>query len=1482
MVNVNALKKLLCVIVACSIVISCFTMQGFGVLAGDNDIDYWSGETTPPTKGSGTLADPYLIETPEEFAYMMLEANGGAGYDNGAVYKLMNDIYLNDISRIDWRTGKAKAGYTPMQWKPEIFSGIIYGEGHMVYGMYIENNPTSYFEKWGGGSGAALISENWSNKWIQINDMGMDCVYVNSENVSAVFVAGANSNNIPTARCQFNGCYIGNDVTVKGFATGGFYGGGFGNQIDLKLKNCVCLAQTFSDNGRGKHGGMVGDMWGSDNDSIENCYSIVPIYGNNAMGGTYAHNYSTLQTTVANTKTNIVPLSNMQGPDALTNLAKMPSLGDGFVATTGFPVPKAFLYTLGEGSSTPGKVWNGTVAYPAKGTGTVEDPFEIATAEQLAWAIASNGNANFILTADIFLNDIDKIDWTTGTPVEGYTPNEWYSSDECAREFCGSINGNGHVIYGLYYNKTKPTDFTGNIVTGYGLIPQAYKVEITGLGIDKAYMQAYTNYSFGAFAGNGQIHGMSGYLEKCFVGADVTMNGYDTGAFIGGGQLNKRFKITDCYSLANITYEHRGGLVGDCWSNDYEMRNVFTTSGKLMGNYKPIYSENCYTTEACTGAQNISASAMQGDLMSGNVMVLGNAFKATEGYPVLKAFVGETEGWNGLAEPFTAGDGASEATAYEIATVGQLAHAVALGSGKYYKLVKDIVINDINKIDWKTGLVLDETYTPLTWFFGTDASAAKYNGFSANMQWSGTLDGNGHVIYGLWYSPEMTETTAGLIPGVSSGTIKNLELSDSYVVGGRFVGAISSTFAGTADKIAIGDTVTVISKKNVAADSYSTGGLFGYTNGVTIRNCGFYGKLSGFNHVYGLIGTSWGSKIDVANSFSIGYQPFTVSSPAKSYSTTQEEALQSALAHFQSLYKVDKVYTDTKKTGNRGTYKYEVDGEQTTAYCDVFSFVNLAYKDITGPSALENMPGVPTDVWYATDSYPRTTNWAEYSGDTNLDGQPALTDDLLAVRNQILGIAENNNTDMNRDGEVNVCDLVAMWNKCPTRYKSNGEPYLLKHWMGYKKAKIVYAVNDAEAKTAAESFKTKMAEKGLNLAVYADTALSATQYEVLFGNTNRGLFDSAIGDGRYTITVNGCKIVFSSGKLSDTDAGNRYTNAINDFTKLYEDGFAPTLTGFHTYEGSVSLKTALYGSSSKTYTAVWGDEFYGTDLNQYKWDCNINRSHMGSYPDMVLLDDDETVNVAEGRLRMTAKQYSVDGNEAVKFAAPASVHTKGLMEYKYGYVEIRAKVPFRTGIWPSFWMKADTVLGGRANYDYMVEIDMFEVFGNTSQLASNIHKWYTAQGKAKYGLTDSQTHIMHRDDATGNWLGNILDKWTNGEDTVTVSGTPENWHTYGMGWDANYLYMYVDQTLFKKYAISGSSAAKNNFGSDAANRDSDMSGFHDPLYVIFNNHIFTENASWRPSNNVITGSESNLPAHYDIDYFRLYQASDSGTALYTN
>ena len=104
-----------------------------------------------------------------------------------------------------------------------------------------------------------------------------------------------------------------------------------------------------------------------------------------------------------------------------------------------------------------------------------------------------------------------------------------------------------------------------------------------------------------------------------------------------------------------------------------------------------------------------------------------------------------------------------------------------------------------------------------------------------------------------------------------------------------------------------------------------------------------------------------------------------------------------------------------------------------------------------------------------------------------------------------------------------------MWTRRPLRTAADGKKHYLNHWYGFYKANLIYAANDTDAKNAATAFQTKMAEKGITLSVYADTAIKAGQHEVLFGNTNRGLSETGLLEGQYSITTNGKKIVFSAG-----------------------------------------------------------------------------------------------------------------------------------------------------------------------------------------------------------------------------------------------------------------------------------------------------------------------------------------------------------------
>ena len=137
------------------------------------------------------------------------------------------------------------------------------------------------------------------------------------------------------------------------------------------------------------------------------------------------------------------------------------------------------------------KAWDGSTAGgEILGGGTEENPFLISNAEQLAWVVSHGGNGRYYkLTADIYLNDVDKVNWSTGEVIGDYTPKSWYKSGD-APTFSGVIDGNGHVVYGLYY---KDATERGSRTTGYGLIPVGRNVTIKNLGIDKSYLEAYTN-----------------------------------------------------------------------------------------------------------------------------------------------------------------------------------------------------------------------------------------------------------------------------------------------------------------------------------------------------------------------------------------------------------------------------------------------------------------------------------------------------------------------------------------------------------------------------------------------------------------------------------------------------------------------------------------------------------------------------------------------------------------------------------------------------------------------------------------------------------------------------------------------------------------------------------------------------------------------------------------------------------------------------
>ena len=391
---------------------------------------------------------------------------------------------------------------------------------------------------------------------------------------------------------------------------------------------------------------------------------------------------------------------------------------------------------------------------------------------------------------------------------------------------------------------------------------------------------------------------------------------------------------------------------------------------------------------------------------------------------------------------------------------------------------------------------------------------------------------------------------------------------------------------------------------------------------------------------------------------------------------------------------------------------------------------------------------------------------------------------------------------------------------------------------------IVYPEGNSNAVYVAELVRKYYEAEGYALKVVSDCTTPAEK-EILLGLTNRAESVKLNTENAYSSAVVGKKLVLSAGH---DVALEEAVNAL--ISTPFRTGTAPVFSGLCKPASTVTL------SSGKTYSYVWGDEFGGAALDKNKWVCSTSNSKMQGFSDMYILDTEDTVKVVDGKLRLSAIAYTDPGNDKIKYAVPSSVHSQGRMEYRYGYAEIRARVPFEKGVWPSFWTQTSTVLGGKQCEAYMVEIDVFEIFGSDNSVVPNMHKWYRA-------AHDPSTHNC-------SYNGTHTQSGTNKTYNFSNHGNLDNeYHTYGFEWTPTDISMYVDGNCYKTFDITKSY--------DAC---SDMAGFQDPMYVIFNNHFFSPESSYKP--NLITDNEAAIPSHYEIVWFRLYQSdSVENTRIWT-
>ena len=440
-----------------------------------------------------------------------------------------------------------------------------------------------------------------------------------------------------------------------------------------------------------------------------------------------------------------------------------------------------------------GEVWDGKVATAfAGGSGTAEDPYQIADGAQLArFAAIVNGTNDMIqntaacgkLTADILLNDIsDWENWNEST--EGL--NSWTPIGSITYRFSGTLDGDGHSVSGIYINSEAECQ---------GLVGFLGGGTLQNLGVKASYIKGgyrvgglcgwndggtVTNcYNTGNVTGTGNyVGGLCGWndggtVTNCYNTGNVT----GTGDYVGGVCGDNDGTVTNCYNTGNVT-GNDAYVGGVCGYNDGTVTNCYNT-GNVTGNYAYVGGvcgnswgtvTNCYNTGNVTG--NYFVGGVCGDNYDDTVTNCYNTGKVTG-----NDYVGGVCGYNNRTVTncyYLTGTAAGGINGSDAAGQAEAKTADEFQSGEVASLLGEGWGQTIDTDDYP---VLDadgaKRVYAVTLYQGSDAADARYLNSNGTFP---TLTGNAIALVDA-DSPFKTGTNIVVKDG-DSYTCDNLVLTD--------------------------------------------------------------------------------------------------------------------------------------------------------------------------------------------------------------------------------------------------------------------------------------------------------------------------------------------------------------------------------------------------------------------------------------------------------------------------------------------------------------------------------------------------------------------------------------------------------------------------------------------------------------------------------------------------------------------------------
>jgi beta-glucanase (GH16 family) len=149
-----------------------------------------------------------------------------------------------------------------------------------------------------------------------------------------------------------------------------------------------------------------------------------------------------------------------------------------------------------------------------------------------------------------------------------------------------------------------------------------------------------------------------------------------------------------------------------------------------------------------------------------------------------------------------------------------------------------------------------------------------------------------------------------------------------------------------------------------------------------------------------------------------------------------------------------------------------------------------------------------------------------------------------------------------------------------------------------------------------------------------------------------------------------------------------------------------TMDGTYLPTDSTGYTTPLFYPG---YSLAWSDEFSGNTISQDNWNFESGGSGWGNHELEYYTGRVQNAFQSNGNLVIEARSESFGGNNYTS----ARMTTQNKKQFKFGRIDIRAKLPVTTGMWPALWMLGANI--SSVPWPACGETDIMELVGSDSR-----------------------------------------------------------------------------------------------------------------------------------------------------------------------